>query len=98
MTTIPSDPPRVSSLDPARQTAWGQAGLTWEEFDRETLAFGLATTGGGCGSTGLAGVALGGGVGWLVRKFGATCDNILAIDVVTADGTSLTATAIEYPE
>ena len=56
------------------------------EFDRETQAFGLATTGGFVPSTGIAGLTLGGGLGYLMRRFGLTCDNLLSADLVTADG------------
>lgn len=73
-------------VDPINRTAWAQPGLLWQEFDHETQAYGLATTGGVVGETGIAGLTLGGGVGWLVRKHGLTCDNLLAADVVTADG------------
>lgn len=73
-------------VDPAARTAWAQPGLLWQDFDHETQAYGLATTGGVVGETGIAGLTLGGGVGWLVRKHGLTCDNLLAADVVTADG------------
>ena len=73
-------------VDPVARTAWAQPGLLWQEFDHETQAFGLATTGGAVGETGIAGLTLGGGVGWLVRQYGLTCDNLLAADVVTADG------------
>lgn len=66
-------------VDPFARTALAQPGLLWQ-------AFGLATTGGVVGETGIAGLTLGGGVGWLVRKHGLTCDNLLAADVVTADG------------
>jgi FAD/FMN-containing dehydrogenase len=64
-------------------------------FDRETQAYGLATTGGQITHTGVAGLTLGGGIGWLVRKFGLTCDNLLAADVVTAAGEVVTASADE---
>ena len=77
-------------VDPAARTARAQAGLTWGEFDHETQAFGLATTGGLISTTGIAGFTLGGGIGWLMRKHGLTCDNLLAADIVTADGKFLT--------
>src|SRR5499426_4027481 len=73
-------------VDPVARTALAQPGLLWQDFDQETQAYGLATTGGVVGETGIAGLTLGGGVGWLVRKFGLACDNLLAADVVTADG------------
>ena len=82
-------------VDPAARTAWAQPGLLWQEFDHETQAFGLATTGGVVGETGIAGLTLGGGVGWLVRKYGLTCDNLLAADLVTADGQLRRATPEE---
>ena len=73
-------------VDPVARTALAQPGLLWQDFDHETQAYGLATTGGVVGETGIAGLTLGGGVGWLVRKHGLSCDNLLAADVVTADG------------
>ena len=85
-------------VDPAARTAWAQPGLLWQEFDHETQAFGLATTGGVVGETGIAGLTLGGGVGWLVRKYGLTCDNLLAADLVTADGQLRRATPEENGE
>jgi FAD/FMN-containing dehydrogenase len=78
-------------VDPSNRVARAQAGLTWGEFDRETQAFGLATTGGAVSTTGIAGLTLGGGIGWLQRQHGLTCDNLLSADVVTADGHFLTA-------
>ena len=85
-------------VDPGSRTATAQAGLTWAEFDHETQAFGLATTGGLVSSTGIAGFTLGGGIGWLMRKHGLTCDNLTAADIVTADGRLLRASAEENPE
>ena len=80
-------------VDPGRRTAQVQAGVLWREFDRESSNFGLATTGGTVSSTGVAGLTLGGGFGWIMGKYGLTCDNVLSFDVVTADGRFLTANA-----
>lgn len=85
-------------VDPSARTARAEPGLTWGEFDRETQAFGLATTGGLVSTTGIAGFTLGGGVGWLVRKYGSTSDNLLSADVVTADGRFVTASEKENPD
>ncbi|MFD7659053.1 FAD-binding oxidoreductase [Actinosynnema sp. NPDC059797] len=85
-------------VDPVRRVARAQAGLTWAELDRETQAFGLATTGGQCSGTGVAGVTLGGGMGWLMRRHGLTVDNLLSVDVVTPDGRLLTASEHENGE
>ena len=82
-------------VDPARRTARAEPGLTWGEFDRETQAFGLATTGGQISTTGVAGLTLGGGWGHLARKYGLTSDNLLSVDLVTADGRFLTASVAE---
>jgi FAD/FMN-containing dehydrogenase len=82
-------------VDPASRTARAEPGLTWGEFDRETQAFGLATTGGFVPSTGIAGLTLGGGLGYLMRRFGLACDNLLSADIVTADGQLRTASAME---
>jgi FAD/FMN-containing dehydrogenase len=71
-------------VDPDSRTARAQAGLTWGEFDRETQHFGLAVTGGRVTHTGIAGQTL--GSGWIERKYGLTCDNLLSAEVVTADG------------
>src|SRR5579883_3375804 len=85
-------------VNPARQIAWAEPGLTWGEFDRETHAFGLATTGGLVSTTGIAGFTLGGGIGWLMRTHGLTCDNLLAADVVTAEGRLVPASPTENPD
>jgi len=85
-------------VDPARLTVRAEAGVTWGELDRETQAFGLATTGGQVSTTGIAGLTLGGGIGWLMRKYGLAIDNLLSADVVTADGRLLTASADENPD
>jgi FAD binding domain/Berberine and berberine like len=85
-------------VDPVARTVRAQGGVTWGAFDRETQAFGLATTGGQITHTGIAGLTLGGGVGWLMRNFGLTCDNLLSVDLVTADGSFVTASADENQE
>ncbi|HLF71610.1 MAG TPA: FAD-binding oxidoreductase [Dehalococcoidia bacterium] len=85
-------------VDPVARTAQAQPGLTWAEFDRETQAFGLATTGGTVSNTGIAGLTLGGGIGWLSGMHGLSCDNLLSADVVTADGRFLHASADENPD
>jgi FAD/FMN-containing dehydrogenase len=82
-------------VDPATRTARAEPGVLWGEFDRETQVFGLATTGGVVGTTGIAGLTLGGGVGWLNGKYGLACDNLLSADVVTADGKLLHASATD---
>lgn len=82
-------------VDPSRKVACAQPGLRLGEFDRETQAFGLATTLGVNSNTGIAGLTLGGGVGWLARKYGLTCDNLLSVDIVTADGQFLKASDME---
>ena len=82
-------------VDPARRTAEAQAGLTLGEFDHETQTFGLATTLGVVSVTGIAGLTLGGGLGWLNGLHGLACDNLVSADVVTADGSLLRATEEE---
>jgi FAD/FMN-containing dehydrogenase len=82
---------RSVRVDVEARTARAEPGLTWADFDRETQAFGLATTGGVVGSTGVAGLTLGGGVGWLHALYGLTADNLLSADVVLADGRLVTA-------
>jgi FAD/FMN-containing dehydrogenase len=85
-------------VDPVARTARAEGGCTWGDFDHETQAFGLATTGGIARPTGIAGLTLGGGHGYLMRTYGLSCDNLLSVDVVTADGRFLTASATEHPD
>jgi FAD/FMN-containing dehydrogenase len=85
-------------VDPAARRVRAQAGLSWGELDRETQAFGLAVTGGRVTSTGIAGLTLGSGSGWLERLHGLTCDNLISADLVTADGRLVTASAQHNPE
>ena len=85
-------------VDPATCTARAEAGLTLGEFVRQTQPFGLVTTTGTVAGTGLAGLTLGGGLGWFMGKYGLTIDNLLAVDIVTADGQVLRASATEHPD
>src|SRR5260370_35027197 len=78
-------------VDPARRRARAEPGLTWREFDRETQAFGLATTGGQISATGIGGLTLSGGWSYLARRHGLSCDNLESADIVTASGQFLTA-------
>jgi len=86
------------TVDAATRTARAEAGCTWADFDKATHPFGLATTGGLVSGTGIAGFTLGGGVGWLMRKYGLACDNLRAVEIVTADGRQLLASAEENPD
>jgi FAD/FMN-containing dehydrogenase len=85
-------------VDAARETVRAEGGVTWGDFDHETQAFGLATTGGVVRPTGIAGLTLGGGHGFLMRKHGLACDNLLSVDLVTAEGHLLTASADEHAD
>ena len=82
-------------VDPERRTARAHGGVLWQEYDRETQAFGLATPGGRVTTTGVGGFTTGGGYGWISSKYGLTCDNLVSADVVTADGRLLHASADE---
>src|SRR5690349_302400 len=82
-------------VDPATRVARIGGGATWAQVDRATQEHGLATTGGRVSSTGVAGLTLGGGSGWLERKHGLACDNLLAAELVTADGELVRASVAE---
>jgi FAD/FMN-containing dehydrogenase len=86
------------AVDADARTARAEAGLNWGEFDAATQAHGLAVTGGRVPDTGIAGLALGSGSGWLERKLGFTCDNLIGAEVVTADGRVVHASADENPD
>ena len=85
-------------VDPDARTVRAEAGLTWGEFDAATQEHGLAVTGGRVTTTGISGLALGSGSGWLERKFGFTCDNLVRAEVVTADGRQVVASQEENPD
>ncbi len=87
---------RAVHVDPQQQTAYVEGGAQWGDVDHETAPFKLATTGGIISTTGVAGLTLGGGIGWLNPKFGASCDNVLAYDIVLADGSYVRASADEH--
>jgi FAD/FMN-containing dehydrogenase len=85
-------------VEPEARRVTAQGGVTWGDLDHETGAFGLATTGGLISTTGIGGLTLGGGIGWLMRKHGLACDNLVGADIVTADGQLLHATAEDNAE
>jgi FAD/FMN-containing dehydrogenase len=85
-------------VDPRARIARANAGALWGEFDRETQLFGLATPGGRVTTTGLGGFTLGGGYGWLSPKYGLACDNLLSVELVTAAGRLVSASADENPD
>jgi FAD/FMN-containing dehydrogenase len=95
---IDLSPMRRVAVDPRRRTARAEAGALWGDLDAATQAHGLATVGGIVTHTGIAGLTLGGGIGWLMRKHGATVDNLLAADLVTPDGAFVTASEHENAE
>ena len=85
-------------IDVERRTAWAQTGLTAGEYTAATGVFGLATGFGDTGSVGIGGITLGGGIGFLVRKYGMTIDDLLAADIVTADGRRLRVDGAQHPD
>lgn len=96
--TIDLGPMHGVWVDAQNKRARAQGGARWAGFDRETIALGLATTGGTVGSTGVGGLTLGGGLGWLMREHGLSCDNLVAADMVTADGEQLTVNKSDNAE
>ena len=91
-------PMKSITVDRDNRTVSVGAGVTWGEFDRATQEHGLACTGGRASTTGVAGFTLGGGSGWLERSYGFACDNLVSVDLVTAAGERVTASARENPE
>ena len=89
---------RGASVDPIQRTALVQGGSLWRDVDHATQAHGLATTGGIVGHTGVGGLSLGGGIGWLMRKHGLTIDNLVEAEVVTAEGEIIRASADDHPD
>jgi FAD/FMN-containing dehydrogenase len=89
---------RGVTVDPKQRTAWVQGGATWGDVDRETQLHGLATPGGKVSTTGVGGLTLHGGFGWLRRKYGYSVDSLLSVEIVTADGQVRTASEAENPD
>jgi len=89
---------RAVQVDPEKRTARAEGGTTWGVFNEATYAHGLATTGGIISTTGVAGLTLGGGIGYLARGFGLSLDNLLSAEIVTADGQSVTASEDEHAD
>jgi FAD/FMN-containing dehydrogenase len=85
-------------VDPKNRSVRAQGGVTWAELDREAQLHGLAVTGGVVSSTGIAGLTLGGGLGWLMGKYGLALDNLRAVEIVTADGRVLRASDDDEPD
>ncbi|MDQ3547922.1 MAG: FAD-binding oxidoreductase [Chloroflexota bacterium] len=89
---------RAVRINPQDRTAYVEGGAQWGDLDQEAAAFNLVTTGGVVSTTGVAGLTLGGGIGWLNAKFGAACDNVLAYDIVLANGDYVRASAEEHQD
>jgi FAD/FMN-containing dehydrogenase len=89
---------KAISVDPARATATVQGGVTWAELNDAAGAHGLAVTGGAVSTTGVAGYTLGGGLGWLMAKYGLASDNLLAVELVTAEGDVLRVDGTSHPD
>jgi FAD/FMN-containing dehydrogenase len=95
---IDLQPMKGIRVDPAARTVRAQGGVVWKELNRETAAHGLAVTGGAISTTGIAGLTLGGGLGWLMAKYGLAADNLLGVELVTADGGIVDVTAESDPD
>ena len=91
-------PMKNVTVDIGRRTAVAEGGVTWGDYDKETQRHGLASPGGAISTTGIAGLTLGGGFGWLSRSYGLACDNLISAEIVTANGEVLTASAEENPD
>ena len=85
-------------VDPVARTARAQGGVNWREFNRETAVHGLATTGGTISTTGIAGLTLGGGIGWLAGRYGLAADNLISVELVTSDGEVVIASEAKHPD
>lgn len=94
---IDLSPMKAVQVDPVKRTARVQPGANWGDVDKETQLYGLVTPGGQVSTTGVAGFTLGGGMGFLRRKWGLACDNLISVEIVTADGQVLNASEIEHP-
>ena len=89
---------RAIHVDPQQGTLRAQGGARWRELDREAAVHGLATTGGAISTTGIAGLTLGGGLGWLMAAYGLAADNLLEVELITADGSVLSVTDDAHPD
>jgi FAD/FMN-containing dehydrogenase len=89
---------KAITVDPVKRTAHAEGGVLWRDLDSATQAHGLATTGGTVSNTGIGGLTLGGGMGWLMGKHGLTIDNLITVEVVTADGQLRRASVSEHED
>jgi FAD/FMN-containing dehydrogenase len=95
---IDLSPMKGIELDPERQRVRAQGGVTWAELNRETQRHGLAVTGGVVSSTGIAGLTLGGGLGWLMGKYGLALDNLASLELVNAQGELIRTSKMDEPD
>lgn len=92
---IDLSPMRAVDVDPEARTATAQGGATWADLDRATQKYGLAAPGGEVSETGIAELTLGGGIGYLRRKHGLSCDNLIGVDLITAEGELIQPTRVK---